>query len=101
MKRRLKVNIPLGPDKKDPTRVLKEGRVYDYPSPTWDSLCDQMRKTLDQISSPVPEDEVAHDQMQAELIERVEALEAQVADLQKQLADQDAPPSGKKRGGKG
>lgn len=107
MKRRMLINVPLGPDKKNPVKVLEEGRVYTFPSETWAAMADQMGKTLPEVSREVAESEAAEHDLSA-LTAKVEELEAEVARLASLVAPLDAPPADKpskngkgKKGGKG
>lgn len=82
MKRRLK--IPL--KRADGSVYGKVGEVKDFPASTWDQIADSAKKTLDEVSSAVSDDEMsAH--------ERMDRLEARIADIEKAMGKASPAPN--------
>ncbi len=75
MKRRLKINLK----KPDGTVYGRKGEVKDYPPGTWDNLADSFKKTLDEISDPVSDDETS-------VLELVAALDARLTKVEEMLS---------------
>lgn len=92
MRRRLKVPLKRA----DGSVYGKVGEIKDFPSRTWDGIADSLKKTLDQVADVVSDDETsAH--------ERITALEAQVAEIEKAMGPTprpDNPPKEEKPRGR-